>query len=323
MNSSGGASGGGAAPGSAAPGSAGQGSAPPSSSGSGGSAGSDASNSAPAQPLPPANLATLLWAVGGEGIGPGLFEDARFVGVDGARTIYVAEFPADDGPSRVQRFAADGSFSGQWFVADSAIVTGLVADRNGTLYINQGGTITRYDGVSGMPLGVLTLPDYSDSPLAIALTPDNGLLTVARTQILRLNSALQVVLDVDTIGPALDDSIFIHGAAVDGTGNMFVVATFETTVFKFDSAGTFRDRIGATGAGVGRFDSDPESVAVDGRGRIYAADSDGVEVFEPDGSSRGLIPTNPGIFGIAVSDENELIVIDRNEYTLLKYALSL
>jgi sugar lactone lactonase YvrE len=109
---------------------------------------------------------------------------------------------------------------------------------------------------------------------------------------------------------------------MDGTGNIFVLDTFQKTVFKFDNAGTFRDRIGSEGVGVGRFDSAPESVAADGRGRIYAADSDGVEVFEPDGSSRGLIPTNPGIFGSVMSDKNELIVIDRNEYTLLKYALS-
>jgi sugar lactone lactonase YvrE len=285
-------------------------------------AGSDPSGSLPAPP-PAGNLATLLWSVGGEGIGPGLFEDARFVSVDASGIIYVAEFPADDNaPSRVQRFNPDGSFASQWFVADNAIVTGLVADRNGMLYINQGGTITRYDGASGMPLGLVTLPDYSDEPLAIALAPDNGLLTVARTQILRLDSSLRVSLDSDSIGPALDNSIFIHAAAMDGTGNIFVLVNTKSNIFEFDSAGTFHDRIGSAGSGPGKFDTYPESVAVDGRGRIYASDSDGVEVFDPDGSSRGIISTSPGLFGIAVTEKNELLAIDRSNHTLSKYAIA-
>jgi len=289
--------------------------------GTGGAAGTKGQDSSAKLPPPPANIATLLWAVGGQGVGPGLFEDARFVGVDSNGTIYVAEFPEDNAASRVQRFGPDGSFLGQWFVADDRIVNGLVADRNGIVYILQGGDITRYDGATGMPLGLVELPIYADSPLAIALAPDNGLLSVARTQILRLSSALQVTLDVDTIGPALDNSIFIHGAAMDGTGNIFVVVDTKSSVYKFDSAGTFRDSIGASGTGVGRFDTFPESVASDGRGRIYAPDFDGIEVFEADGTSRGSIPV-PGVFGTVVSEKNELIAIARNDYTLLKYALS-
>ena len=302
--------------------SAGQPNPAPASGGSGGSAASGMSDTMPEPPLAPGDLATLLWAVGGEGIGPGLFGDARFVAAEGSGAIYVAENSQDDGPGRVQRFNADGSFASQWFVVDTANITGLVADRNGILYVNQGGAITRYTGATGMSLGYITLPDYSDSPLAIALTPDNGLLTVARTQMLRLNSSLQVVLDVDTIRPVLDDSIFIHGAAMDGTGNIFVVASFENAVFEFDNAGNFRDRVGTEGAGVGHFDSDPEAVAVDGRGRIYAVDDDGIEVFDPDGNSRGIIAASPSIFGMTITDENELIVMERNEHTLIKYALT-
>src|SRR6187399_3140590 len=86
------------------------------SAGNGGQAGSQQTTGEPAEmppsldlPLPAADLATLLWSVGGEGIGPGLFNDARHVGVDASGVIYVAEYTSDE-PTRVQRFAADGSF---------------------------------------------------------------------------------------------------------------------------------------------------------------------------------------------------------------------
>ncbi|HEU4577087.1 MAG TPA: hypothetical protein VFS67_02460 [Polyangiaceae bacterium] len=316
MNAS---SGGGSNAGGAAADSAGQ--QPAAGAGGANSAGAD-TGSELAPPPPPANLASLVWAVGGEGIGPGLFDDARFVGVEGSGAIYVGEFSDGDTAARIQRFTADGSFSSQWFVVDTAIITGLFADRNGIVYVNQGGTITRFEGATGRSLGIVDLPDYSDLVLAIAPTPDNGLLTVARTQMLRFDSSLRVTLDVDTIGPVLDNSIFIDGAAMDGTGNIFVIDTFEYAVFKFDASGTFRDRVGSQGSGAGFIDSPPDAVAVDGRGRIYASDFDGIEVFNADGSSRGLIPTDPSVSGMAISDKNELVAIHGNDHRLIKYALS-
>jgi sugar lactone lactonase YvrE len=303
---------------SAPTGAAGQGSAP---AGAGGTDSTTPDTSAP--PTPPANLAALVWTVGGEGIGPGLFADARFVGVEGSGAIYVGEYSDGDTPARVQRFNPDGSFSTQWFVVETALITGLFADRNGIVYVNQGGTITRFEGATGKSLGIIDFPAYSDTPLAIALTPDNGLLTVGRTQMLRFDSSLRVTLDVDTIGPVLHNSISIDGAAVDGTGNIFVIDTFQPAVFKFDSAGTFRDQIGTQGDGIGLFDLlGPDCLAVDGRGRIHAADFDGIEVFNADGSSRGLLPIDSNASGMAVSDQNELLVISSGNHVLIKYALT-
>lgn len=299
------------------------------SAGSAGQAGSQQSVGEPGEmtppvdmPLPAANLATLLWSVGGEGIGPGLFNDARHVGVDASGVIYVAEYTSDE-PTRVQRFAADGSFLGQWFTVDQPIVNGMAVDRNGKLYLLQSGPIFLYDGASGSKLGTLELPIYSDSPQALALTPDNGLLSVGLNQILRFDAAGQVVLDVaDTVQPVLDNSFFLDGATMDGLGNMYFISTFETSVYKFNAQGIFQDRIGAAGTGVGQFDTAPESVAVDGRGRIYADDFDGIEVFEPDGDSRGLIPASGSVFGMVTSEQNQLIVLDRNSAQLIKYQLA-
>ena len=292
----------------------------PTGTGGTGGAGGAATDPEVTVPVPPANLATLLWAVGAEGTGAGFFSDARMVGVDGSGVIYVAEYA---GPSRVQRFGSDGQFIDQWFTPGDAILTGLVVDRNGQLYLLQGGTITRYDGASGTPLGDVVLPVGSASAEAIALTPDNGLLAVSGDQILRFDAAGAVVLDVPgTVAPALDDSFFLSGVTMDGESNIYIFEGFAPGVYKFDATGAFRDRIGIEGEGTGLLEQAPSSVAVDGRGRIYASDWDGIEVLEATGTSRGLIESSNSVFGMVISDQDELIIIDRNEAKLIKYVLS-
>ena len=137
------------------------------SAGSGAQAGSEQATETQAEappvdtdlPLPPADLATLLWAVGGEGIGPGLFNNVRNIGVDASGVIYVVEYTSD-APTRVQRFAADGSFIGQWFTVDQPLVNDVVADRNGKLYLLQSGPSYLYDDTSGSKLGSLEFPRH-------------------------------------------------------------------------------------------------------------------------------------------------------------------
>lgn len=271
--------------------------------------------------LPPADLASLVWAIGSEGIGPSQFLDARAVRVDGSGNIYVAEYGGDGGSARVQRFSADGSFSGQWFLEDDVVASGLVVPRSGALHILQGGVVYQYDGQLGSKLGLLVKPDYAESPQAIARTPDDGLVTVARDQILRFDSQLRLVLDIEgTVEPPLENSFLLDGATMDGNGNLYVVASNDDAVYKFDPQGNFRDRIGSRGTGPGQSQTAPDSVAVDGRGRIYANDFDGINVFSADAVPLGIIPAGSA-FGMVVSDANELIVVDRNEYRLLKYAL--
>jgi hypothetical protein len=59
----------------------------------------------PAKPVDP-GLATAVLKFGGEGIGPGLFKDARSVAVDAAGNIYVGEYMQ----RRVQVFDSGGRF---------------------------------------------------------------------------------------------------------------------------------------------------------------------------------------------------------------------
>ena len=68
---------------------------------------------------------------GEEGIGPGGFEDARHIALDGDGYLYVGEYTG----GRIQRFDPTGRFMTQWLVDTEQALRGLAADRNGIVYV--------------------------------------------------------------------------------------------------------------------------------------------------------------------------------------------
>src|SRR5439155_23590105 len=63
------------------------------------------------------------------------------------------------------------------------------------------------------------------------------------------------------------------GVATDGSGNVYVVDTFNNRIQKFSSTGTFLTTWGSSGTGNGQFNA-PYGVTVDGSGNVYVADTD-------------------------------------------------
>src|SRR6185503_8579693 len=86
----------------------------------------------------PSGFAETILDFGSEGIGPGMFKDARAIAVDASGKIYVGEYTG----GRVQVFDPDGKFITQWSVDRKMPLTGMAADRNGIIYIVQSGTIS-------------------------------------------------------------------------------------------------------------------------------------------------------------------------------------
>src|SRR6185437_12206189 len=95
-------------------------------------------------------FASVLLDFGKEGIGAGMFSDARSIAVDGAGRIYVGEYTG----GRIQVFDPEGKFVTQWSIGDrKTILRGLAADRKGTVYVVEGGHIDRYRGETGEKVG--------------------------------------------------------------------------------------------------------------------------------------------------------------------------
>jgi len=262
-------------------------------------------------------FATVLLEFGSEGIGPGMFKDARSVAVDAAGRIYVGEYTG----GRIQVFDADGKFLTQWTIGDrKTILRGLAADRKGTVYAVHGGGINRYRGETGEKLGQL---EYERSGFDdVSAAADGGLVAAWHTNrddIVRFDANGKVVKTIPAaISSASGDSELSMRVAVDGSGYIYALGIFNTAVFKFASDGKFMTRFGGTGDQPGQLRA-PYSIAVDGLGRVYVGDIKGIQVFDADGRYLTIINLKGVAFGMVFNDKNELFVVARDHVT--KYSV--
>ena len=274
---------------------------------------------APTPTPPPAGQGfQVVLSFGEEGIGPGGFEDARHIALDGNGYLYVGEYSG----GRIQRFDSTGRFMTQWLVDTEQVVRGMAADRNGMVYVVQRGQIHRYRGATGEALGTWAAP----APFridGIYPTPDGGLLAfgggASPAQVVRINAQGQAQ-------EAFQTQARNARAALDGLGNTYVIGGFSergkrhVAVLKYDPAGTFLNRFGGLGEEPGQFRA-PHAIAVDGRGRVYVSDINGIEVFNSEGRVLERLDVGRTIFGMVFNDKNELFVVERNSHRVMKVIL--
>ena len=261
-------------------------------------------------------FANVLLEFGSEGIGPGMFNDARSIGVDGAGRIYVAEYTG----GRVQVFDPAGKFVTQWTIGDrKTLIRGFAADRKGTVYVAEGGRIDRYRGETGEKLGTLEYKQTGFDDVTVAA--DGGLVTAwqsNRDDIVVFDANGKLVRTIpEAISGASGDSELAMRVAVDGAGFIYALGRFNNGVFKFGRDGKFMNRFGGEGDKPGQFRA-PYSIAVDGYGRIYVGDMKGIQVFDANGRYLALISSKGMAFGMAFNDKNELFVIARDH--VVKFA---
>lgn len=247
-----------------------------------------------------------LITIGGDGTGPGLFKDARSLGMDEAGRIYVAEY---DG-GRVQVFDKQGKFLTQWFADPQAPLRAIAVRRDGAVYTGQAGAIVLRDGQSGEPLSELSYlrgSIFND----IALLPDGRLLTAwyrNRDDVAAFEpggemvSAIEGVVSRQTGEPELSLRV-----ASDGQAGIWVLGEFSHAVFHYDGEGRFLNRFGSAGEEPGQLSS-PQSIAVDGKGRIYVGDFRGVQVFGSDGRLIGRVEVEGPCYGLYVDPGGRLWV---------------
>ena len=267
---------------------------------------------------PADSFASVLLKFGEEGIGPGMFKDARSIAVDGSGRIYVGEYTG----GRIQVFDAAGKFITQWSVGDrKTILRGLAADRKGTVYVVEGGKIHRYQGDTGTQLEDLPYADgwgFDDATVGA-----NGSVIAAwyrnRDDIVRFSNSGQVTKTIRAaISGASGDSELNTRVAVDGLGNIYALGHFNSAVFKFTPEGKFVNQFGGQGEQPGQFRA-PQAIAVDGKGRVFVSDIKGVQIFDSNGRYLRTFSAEGGASGMVFNDNNELFVVGRKH--VIKYSL--
>ena len=254
---------------------------------------------------------------GSEGIGPGMFKDARSIAVDPSGTIYVAEYSG----GRVQVFDKEGKFITQWMVDAKMPLTAMAADRSGIVYIVQKGTISRHEGATGKLLGNLEYADgwgFED----LKATADGGLVASwykNRDDIVRFDSQGNVTRTIRAaISSVTDQSELNTDVAVDGLGNIYALGGFNNAVLKFSPDGKFLTRFGDAGDQPGQFRA-ASAIAVDGKGRVYVSDIKGIQVFDGNGRYLSVFDPEGASSGIVFNDNNELFIAARTK--VLKWVL--
>jgi len=272
----------------------------------------------PPKPKEKANsFATVLLTFGSEGIGPGMFTDARSIAIDDVGRIYVGEYNG----GRIQVFDPAGKFLNQWSIGDrKTILRGLAADRKGTVYVVHHGGIDRYQGETGEKLGQL---QYERSGFDdVSIGADGGLVASwqsNRDDIVMFDPNGKVVRTIPAaISSASGDSELDMRVAVDGSGNIYALGRFNNGVFKFGRDGKFINRFGSGGDKPGQLRA-AYSIAVDGYGRVYVGDSKGIQVFDTNGRYLTILELKGVAFGMVFNDKNELFVIARDR--VIKYSV--
>jgi hypothetical protein len=276
----------------------------------------------PAAILPPA-FASQTLAFGTEGIGQGLFEDPRSIGVDANGNITVADY--QDG--RVQTFDPTGKFLSGFSLASGnkkVYLGSMAVARDGKIYLSHDQKIFVYD-TSGKKIGEYSNADSGFD--SVTLGGDGKLYALSDSDtIVRLTSDGKVDLAIpDTFTKVTGDSDIDAHLAADGLGNMYIVGAFHYLVLKYTPQGDFVDQFGgeAKAGNVGepgKFTS-PLSIAVDGYGRIYVSDFDAIQVFDSSGTYVNQIPMASGVaFGMAFDDQNHLYVVT-NQNKVMKYTI--
>ncbi len=266
----------------------------------------------------PNAFATQTLNFGSEGIGPGMFKDARSIAVDASGRIYVGEYSG----GRIQVFDAEGKFITQWMVDPKMPLAGMAADRNGVVYVVQSGTISRHEGETGKLLGQMAYSGgwgFDD----IRVAADGSLVAAwykNRDDIVRFNSSGQVVRTIRAaISSVTDNSELDTAVAVDGLGNIYALGSFNNAVFKFSPDGKFITRFGDDGDQPGQFRA-PSAIAVDGKGRVYVSDFKGIQVFDSNGRYLAVFDPGGTASGMVFNDKNELFVAARKH--VLRLALN-
>jgi hypothetical protein len=263
-------------------------------------------------------MAEIVLQIGGqEGVGPGFFNDTRRLAIDGKGNIYAGDYSG----GRIQVFDMDGNFLATWNAGEDLYMTGMTADRNGTVYVLKSGDVEKFNGLTGEFLGAVDFPGESPYFDTAATAPDGTVYFIGQERLVHLDINGNIVLDLaDPFANVPDFATTHNDAAIDGAGNIYVLGS--ETIYKLSPEGQFIDQIGSQGEAEDQFYTSPSAIAVDGQGRIFANDFWGIKVYEANGRYLSMIDLAGVSFDMVFTPKNELLVMDRNSNAVVKYQLN-
>jgi DNA-binding beta-propeller fold protein YncE len=263
------------------------------------------------QQINPNTFARTVKTFGQEGSGPGYFQDPRTIAVDPmSGRIFVADY--DTG--RVQAFDQNGKFLFQWQVnaQPKPYISGLAAGYNGKVYaVLANSPILVYDGATGNPAGQISYQtDYPSFQSVFAL-PDGSIVAIANDEdLLRFNAAGEVVLEISAaVSSVSDNSELTAQVAASGLGDLYILGTFNYSVFHYSAAGKYISRFGGEGEEPGQLSLATSAIAVDAQGRVYLADMNEIKVYSSDGRYLQSIQMSDAPMGLAFDNANNLYAV--------------
>jgi DNA-directed RNA polymerase subunit RPC12/RpoP/outer membrane protein assembly factor BamB len=252
------------------------------------------------------------FVVGERGINPGQFNDARALAVAGDGTIYVAD--RDSG--RLQLFDAVGAHQETRELDPELFTDDLEVDGDGVVWVQMSGRIFRFDA-AGAALGQLQYSGdaaVSFKKIALALNGDLLAINGPRDTIVRFSATGETL---QTFGiDEIPGAVSIDNLATDGLGNIYVIGVAEDllgdrqdVIFKFTPEGQFAAQFGSSGNEPGSFLGILGAIVVDGAGRVYVSDFQGVQVFTNNGRFLHLITLDGFVHDLALTAEGTLLAI--------------
>ena len=280
------------------------------------------SSSNPLGQFLPLGFANSVLTFGSEGIGSGMFQDPRAIGVDGNGNMVVADFKN----GRIQTFDPNGKFISTFTVTDdkgkSVNADSIAVGQDGKIYIPNG-KILVYDE-TGKQLSQFGDENHFYENLTMGQDGTLYALTFGDNNLVHFKRDGSIDFEIpDPISAETGSSGGFPKLAVDGLGNIYIANDTPPVILKFSPQGKYINQFGGETKDASTFEAgkfvSPESIAIDGYGRVFVDDFFNIQVFDSTGAYLNNI--SGSYSGITFDSQNNMYATSSNNHNVTKFQI--